>query len=144
MDRFWTKVDVRDADMCWEWQAGADRDGYGHFWLDGATHKAHRVAARLDGRDPEGKVIRHRCDNPACVNPRHLQLGIQQDIIEDRDQQGRQARGARNDRAKLCAEDIPVIRRRVRREPVSHVARDFGTSRKAIRKIRDGETWTHV
>lgn len=143
-ERFWTKVNVKEEDECWEWQAGADPDGYGQFWLDGCTQRAHRVAVAVDERDPSGRIVRHRCDNPACVNPGHLVLGTQEDNISDRDNRGRQARGARNGRAKLNPEDIPIIRRRVQREPISHVARDFGVSRKAIRNVRDGKSWTHV
>lgn len=85
-ERFWEKVEIQ-SNGCWEWQAATKESGYGVFRLNG-TKSAHRIAYRLThGRIPEGKLVRHTCDNPnpSCVNPSHLEVGTPSDNQHDRD-----------------------------------------------------------
>ena len=91
--RFWSHVNVRGIDDCWEWQATLDADDYGVFKLSGKQWKAHRLTYLLtNGVIPEGKIVRHAvCNNPACCNPRHLDIGTQQDNMDDKVRAGRQA-----------------------------------------------------
>jgi hypothetical protein len=76
MDRLWEKVDVRGDDECWEWQASKIRGGYGEIMVRNDPLKrsvAHKVVYEaLVGPVPEGMELDHLCNNPACVNPRHL------------------------------------------------------------------------
>ena len=72
-ERFWAKVDRDQPDECWSWKAGKFSDGYGAFYLEGRTTKAHRVSYELSkGSVPEGLHLDHLCRNKACVNPDHL------------------------------------------------------------------------
>jgi hypothetical protein len=85
LSRFWAKV--RKTDNCWEWTASKDRDGYGIFCISStakpSTVKSHRFSALLAGIDIDQKVVRHKCHNPACVNPDHLLSGTQADNVND-------------------------------------------------------------
>lgn len=55
-----------------------DKDGYGVVRVERYPYFEHRVAfARANGlqlSDIRGKVVRHKCDNPGCVNPAPAQV----------------------------------------------------------------------
>jgi hypothetical protein len=88
-------------DGCWEWQGTRSALGYGqadprHYGLPdefprhirrNGQHRAltHRISYWQNiGPIPEGKIVRHTCDNPPCVNPAHLLVGTRHDNAQDR------------------------------------------------------------
>ena len=100
-DRFWGKVQLpTDTNLCWEWRASTDTNGYGQINAGGPGGKplrAHRVSWELaHGPIPEGLCVLHRCDNPLRVNPQHLWLGTQTDNLLDCKAKGRLATGDRS------------------------------------------------
>ena len=74
MKRFWAKVDVRSPNECWPWLA-AKAKGYGRFNTGGRIRSAPQVAWELkNGKPfPVGMDSAHSCNNPACVNPDHIE-----------------------------------------------------------------------
>jgi len=150
--KFWSQVCTLSEDECWLWRPGsADRDGYGRFSFtaDGRrTHcRAHRAAYMLHhGRDvPSEVILRHACDQRLCCNPLHLAEGGHADNVRDRVERERSAAGGENGRAKLTAEDIPDIRRRLANgEGAVSISKSYGVDRACIRAIRVGRTWKLV
>jgi hypothetical protein len=146
--RFWSKVNRRGDDECWEWVGTRSKQhGYGEFWAYTAGEKprmqAHRFSLLL--ADPTLKrsdVVCHTCDNRACVNPRHLFKGTHADNLRDRDEKGRQARGERNGNRTLTESAV----RAIRSDPRGYrkIAADYGVSTFAIACIKRGHTWKHV
>lgn len=63
------------AEPCVEWKGTRTPKGYGQVWRNGAHQYAHRIAVELDrGPIPDGLVVDHICNNPPCINPRHLRV----------------------------------------------------------------------
>lgn len=65
---------------CHIWQGVPDKKGYGYMGVKDAkrgfvTPAAHRVAFLLaNGFLPPGEHLHHKCHNPPCINPAHLEL----------------------------------------------------------------------
>lgn len=146
MSDFWEKVDQRGPDECWPWTGAIYAHHYGAIYWGRRMTYAHRVAYHLaTGQDPAGKVVRHRCDNPPCCNPAHLEIGTHADNSRDRVERGRQSRGTRRPDAKLTEEDVLEIRRRVAAgASQAAVARDYGVGQPTVSKIIRRTRWKHV
>lgn len=92
--KFWARLSEPTATGCREWQGCRNVHGYGQVRRQRRTWYAHRYAWTLaHGPIPAGLVILHSCDNPACCNPLHLQLGTQATNIADMTSKGRRAMG---------------------------------------------------
>ena len=78
---------------CWEWRGSRNDYGYGVMTLARKglfNARVHRLMfERYFGSIPDGMVIRHKCDNPPCSNPDHLELGTQNDNVQDMKDRGR-------------------------------------------------------
>lgn len=42
--RFWSNVDIKGPDDCWEWLGEKDKNGYGRFLINGKMCLAPRIA----------------------------------------------------------------------------------------------------
>lgn len=145
--RFWSYVEFRDNNECWPWTGCTTANGYGRASRDGGANVlAHRRAYELVfGAIPDGLVVLHQCDTPACVNPAHLRIGTQHDNMLDCVAKGRAARGEKNGRAKLSTSDVRAIRRATRRAlSFREIANAFGVSTKTISRINRATTWKHI
>ena len=143
IERFMKKVNKTDS--CWLWIAAKDSKGYGLY----RARAAHRASYTLfNGIIPEGHVVRHKCDNPPCVNPEHLETGTQKENARDRTERGRtgpRLRGEDHEMSKLTYSDV-VTMRDLRREGalLKDLSEKYGLTKTNIRSACIGRTWSHV
>jgi hypothetical protein len=72
-------VEAEDGSDCHLWTGGKNNIGYGLWRYDGKMRTVHRVMAKWEGHNIDGKVVYHSCDNYNCVNPLHLSVGSRTD-----------------------------------------------------------------
>lgn len=144
-DRFWSYVDRRGPDECWNWTGPVDSEGYGQIYWEGRLVGAARLMLMFQGEDlAEGVCALHTCDNPPCINPRHLFPGTKKVNSDDMKAKGRErkALGTANCKARLNDRLIHEIRSTG--EGTCLLARRLGVNRTTIQRARRGRSWKHV
>lgn len=136
-----------DKTQCDIWDGAKTPKGYGSIHVAGKTAYLHRYTYEQNhGEIPEGYVVRHKCDTPACYNPDHLELGTYQDNSQDMVNRGRSTRGERNKHAKLTAEDVMAIRNTYASGGYlqKELAAKYGVTLATINDILKRRSWRHV
>lgn len=168
VERFWSHVD-KSGD-CWLW-TGCTLSGYGYFSVGNKDLRAHRFAYIISyGPLPDEKpYVCHSCDinypigDPGyrrCVRPEHLFAGTHADNFKDAVSKGRMAsgqrhgththpervaKGERQGKAKLTADDVSVIRQlRASGLMLQTIAARYEVSESCIWNIELCRTWKHV
>ena len=143
--RFFSKVEK--TGNCWIWKRSKTKSGYGVFNLSGKFIRAHRFSWLWHNGDiSKGICVCHSCDNPICVNPKHLWLGTPTQNNLDRDKKGRTSKnpyGEKNSNAKLTNEEAFAIRKiyslgKTNTEKLSVL---FKVSRYSIRQIVENKSY---
>ncbi len=75
-----------------------NKDGYGIFQPTVKGRKYHFLMHRASylfhfNNLKKEDIVCHTCDNPACINPKHLFKGTHNDNVQDKVNKGRQAKG---------------------------------------------------
>jgi HNH endonuclease len=140
-----TEPQARLEGPCLEFPAVAGTRRYGHVRFRGTAWKAHRYMwLRAFGEIPKGLCVLHKCDNPPCINPKHLFLGTQLDNIEDMVVKRRQRapRGVAHHECKLTPVKVHAIRRSTK--SLTQLALQYEVSRATICGIRQRRKWRHI
>jgi hypothetical protein len=153
-DRFWRRVDKSGGDdACWLWTGARLTKGYGVIGKAPPNKGylyVHRVSAKIFLPDySDDLLVCHKCDNPPCVNPRHLFVGTVADNSLDMVMKGRSTKGRRlhsgasNGRSKLSWEIVEKIRGEYAKGNASQheIAQKYGITQTAISRITIGKTW---
>lgn len=138
-EHFWSLVDKLADDQCWPWRGTRASNGYGHFM---ARKQAHRFSYELHkGPIPDGLYVIHQCDNPSCVNPRHISVGTQAQNISD-------CIGKRRHAHRLTDDQVRQIRLRPNKGKVgfgvASIAAKLGISAITVKRILNGKSHKHI
>lgn len=152
--RFWSKVTIiGDARSCWEWIGGRyhghdDGPGYGVLrWYRNRMTSAPRIAYELAyGTPPPADLYAlHRCDNPPCVRPSHLEIGSNAMNLTQCYERSRGRTGSAHNFAKLTEAIVAEARTRYRTEGLSSLAlaEIYGVGQPTMSAALHGRTWKH-
>lgn len=141
-ERFWLKVDKSGGeDACWRWTGAHAINGYGLLWIKDKHVYAHRFSFILfNGGIADGMLVCHKCDNPICVNPKHLFSGTNNDNVQDKVNKGRSPKGDKHRSTILPDVKVAEIRYRYKSEGAkcSTLAKEYNMSRGYIYRIVKG------
>lgn len=71
-------------DGCWEWSGPKSQHGYGRIVINRKIWITSRLMLLIHKPAPDGgSVCRHKCDNPPCMNPDHLEWGTFMENMDD-------------------------------------------------------------
>lgn len=141
--RFFRHVNITSNNQCWEWTGCKSYNGYGR--MGGADYKAdkkmlfaHRASWEIhNGPIPENMLVLHKCDNPSCVNPYHLEIGSGKKNIVDAYIRNRK-------KGKLTNTQVMEIRLLHGKESAALLAPKYGVNRRNINQIWSGSTWKFI
>jgi len=142
--RFWSHVDIKNENECWEWKGCKNKKGYGNF---NSTLKktmiVHRFVYIVTYGDFDFSLyVCHKCDNRACCNPKHLFLGTQDDNMKDMVKKNRSSRGEHQFSAQLTEEKVIEIRiRYANGETATSLSEEFHVNNATITEICRGNKW---
>ena len=107
---------------------------------------ASRLSYQLFVKEiPQGLCVLHHCDNPSCVNPKHLWLGTVADNTRDMLNKGRERlRGSDNGRSKLTESQVKKIRLLYPKILTPVLAKMFKISEDEAYLIVVRKRWAHV
>lgn len=149
VERFWKKVQIRSKNECWPWVGTTENKfGYGVFGVGKSSQfRAHRISFLIEHGtiDPFLDVL-HSCDNPLCMNPRHLRQGTQKQNNEDMIARNRYAKGESANKSDLVESDVVRIRKLYgsRKFIYAELGEQFGISGVSIHNIVTRKHWNHV
>lgn len=144
--RLYSRSMITDSG-CIEWQGYKMPFGHGQIMLENKkVTTTHRAAWILEyGEIPDGLMVRHKCDNPPCVNIEHLELGTAKDNMEDAVNRNRVAREFRLPHTIISDEQVAEIRDRYkvyttpgirgRQSNKAELAKEYGISEGHLKEI---------
>ena len=130
---------TKQSDGCWEWLGPKNHNGYGVLSVGkGKKMLAHRWSYDFFNKLFNQMHVCHSCDNPLCVNPKHLFAGTDADNHDDK------AKKLRAGKA-LNPSDVFEIKN-LFKLPITleEIAKRYGCSRKSIQRIKNGQYWKYA
>ena len=106
----WLIASAIPVGECLYCHLSTDKDGYAQVGFKYKNIRAHRfIHEHLIG-PINGLYVLHTCDNPPCINPKHLFLGTAQDNMDDLIAKGRRQKDNKGTRALTDAQIKEAVR----------------------------------
>ncbi len=140
---------IKVTPSCWLWVGYKSPKGYGIIGGSrekGATRAHRHIYEVFKGKIPEGLVIRHTCDTPACVNPEHLIVGTQADNVKDCQTRGRVVFGERHHNSKLSNWHAWIIKYLILsgKASLKELAEESGVTVACLSSMAKEKTWKEI
>ena len=155
--KFKSKIGIEKDNGCMNWLGWKNKDGYGKFSIANKYTFAHRYSYEFHiGKIPDGLCVCHKCDNPSCVNPKHLFLGTHFDNMQDMKKKNRQPykkgaplninnKGSKHVFAKLDEDKVRDIKIKLADGVKGSIlAQLYNVVDQTIYEIKNGRNWKHV
>jgi hypothetical protein len=148
--RFWSHVNIKNENECWEWTGYKDKKGYGRININSKMIGTHRFSYLIYNKIiPDGMLILHSCNNPSCVNPTHLRAGTNKDNAQDSLLAGTSRslhqNGEKNTSSKITENQaIKIIELYNSGVLLKDISEMFNIQVPAIQRIATGKRWSHI
>lgn len=121
-------------------------NGYPYIQRGGKQKPIHRYTyeQRYGELESSSIVIRHSCDNPACINIDHLSKGTQQDNMNDKVDRNRQTKGEDAGKAVITEQEAKLIKYFYEGWTHDEIASQYRINRRQVSRIRNGSSWKHI
>lgn len=126
-----------------------NKNGYYPFQYQNKKTLLHRLTYCLHNNldihtFPTETVCRHKCDNPSCINPEHIELGTQVENLNDAKIRGRlnPAKGEKSGVSKFSDETVLEIFNHPGTQ--NEIAEKYGVSKRTISRIKSKTTRTYL
>lgn len=133
---------------CLEWPLKPNKSGYGKITHGGKKHTVSRlVATFVYGQPKENYFALHSCDNPICINPKHLRWGTKQENNEDmmKRKRNKQPQAFNHFNSRFKPQDIIDIRLKYQTgQTQTAIAREYQVAQVTIQKIVTYKRYTNL
>lgn len=123
-----------------------NKDGYPTYTVHKKKWLMNRfIYTEMFGEIPKGLIIRHKCDNPSCINPEHLETGTIADNNRDSVERGRNAKGSKHPNSILNEDLVKEIKLLILDgKSNKELSERYKIDHRIISNIRHERRWKHV
>ncbi len=143
-------IEYEEKNGCWECTSHTrNTKGYPMVRRNGKLTTISRyVYEDFNGTTLGSLLVRHKCDNPSCINPKHLESGTHSENMRDKVERGRSKFyiGERHHLSVLDEEKVREIKVLLMEGELTltEIGRRYGVSDNSIRNIKLGKSWRNV
>lgn len=133
---------------CWICISHAtDKDGYPKIRRNNKYLRLSRyIYKQKYGFIDNSKFVMHECDNPSCINPKHLKLGTHQENMDDRQNKNRQPYGENNGSSILTEIQVHEICKLLEEKKYTqkYIGSKYNVNNSTISNIVRGAAWKYI
>lgn len=145
------KLINKNEDGCLIWKGNVVKQGYGKVFINNKRLTVTRILmAIMLGRPLDKKEeVCHTCDNPSCINIKHLFIGSHKENMYDCFSKGRHKykvyKGEKHGASKLTEKEVREIMKKIELgETQKSIAKDYGVDASCISNIKRKRNWGHL